>query len=411
MNAPESLPAKTSSQLHTILLLFLILRLSVLFMFTPQGLLNAYTDATYYFRSAQLSEQGYYPLVNMWYEYPPILAYLPQSVYALTRMALPAGDLSSVTYQVFSRLLGLALLPFEAGTLILLFRLSNRSWGIERANWTGWVYASLSLPMFYWSTSHHTVVTFFFLLTLDQFLQRKIAGSALAMGLGIASKLTPIYLFAPVVKFLWPRRVQIIRYGVIAVITVGVFYAPFILLGGEKWIMGSLTALGKASSWSTVWAMMDGNWGTGFYGLLDTRIDLTKAGILYGNPAVIPGWLTLILFGILYAWFYFRPIIHDSKHFIWFAVWTAIIFHLWSKGWSPQWAGTLIPLFLLAFPGRNGLIIVLALTGIIWIEWPLAAAFDSHVLLGFSILARTGLFVGVGWMLGKRLLEKEVKMA
>jgi hypothetical protein len=68
MNA--SAPPSPSSQLRTIVTLFVILRVTILLMYTPQGLLNAYTDFHHYYRTAQLSDQGFYPYLNAWSEYP-----------------------------------------------------------------------------------------------------------------------------------------------------------------------------------------------------------------------------------------------------------------------------------------------------------------------------------------------------
>src|SRR5512136_152151 len=93
------------SQLKTIVTLFVILRVTILLMYTPQGLLNAYTDYQHYYRTAQFSDQGYYPFVNLWYEYPPLTTYLSEGVYWLTRNVLPPGDLESITYQIYARLL------------------------------------------------------------------------------------------------------------------------------------------------------------------------------------------------------------------------------------------------------------------------------------------------------------------
>lgn len=42
-----------TSQLKTIVTLFVIMRVTIVLMYTPQGLLNAYTDFQYYYRVAQ----------------------------------------------------------------------------------------------------------------------------------------------------------------------------------------------------------------------------------------------------------------------------------------------------------------------------------------------------------------------
>lgn len=399
----NSVPSSGPSHLRTVLLLFVLMRISILFLYVPRGPLNVYSDFFYYYNTARLSEQGYYPFVNMWYEYPPLLAYLPQGVYALTRLAMPPGGVDSFTYVVFSWLMGLALLPFEGGTVLLLHRTAEQVWGTAQANWAAWVYSSLSLPLYYWSFSHQALVSCLVLLAVYRFLRGHYGRSALAVGLGIATKLIPVFLLAPAAKFLWPRRGHIIRYVGVAALPLAASCIPFIALGGGQWLAASFVALSRIASWNTIWALLDGNWRGGYYGPLEARLDLSLAHVTYGNPPVVPLWLVFAGFGLWYAWLFFRLAGRDERHFVWFTTLTALVFHLWSKGWSPQWAVTLMPLFLLSFPGRAGLVLCLVLTGIVWVEWPLASAFESNTLLAVSVLARTGLFVGAAWALGKRL--------
>src|SRR5512136_2823481 len=96
----------SASQLKTIVVLFVVLRVTILLMYTPQGLLNAYTDFHHYYRTAQLSDQGFFPYVNSWSEYPPLLGYTTQAVYSAVQAVMPMGGLSDFSYQVFARLLG-----------------------------------------------------------------------------------------------------------------------------------------------------------------------------------------------------------------------------------------------------------------------------------------------------------------
>jgi len=194
--SPEGTFQPQGSQLNTILVLFLFLRLTLLFLYTPQGLLNAYTDYYFYYRSAQLSDAGYYPFLNMWYEYPPLTAYLHVLPYRLVRGFLPAGDIFSLTYRLYATMLGMIFLIFDAGVLVLLHRLAWRLWGSSAANWSAWVYASLSVPLFFWSYSHQSVPTFFCLLALAAYLERQWFKSGLALGLGAA--IAFYWLLAPV---------------------------------------------------------------------------------------------------------------------------------------------------------------------------------------------------------------------
>ena len=396
--------AQPTSQLKTIVVLFVILRVTVLLLYTPQGLLNAYTDYQHYYRTAQFSDQGFYPFVNLWYEYPPLATYISEGVYALTRTVFPPGDLNSFTYQIYSRLLAAVFLIFETGVLILIHRLAQQLWNTERANWLGWVYATLSVPLFYWNTSQNSVVAFFTLLTVARFLETRFTSSAVALGLGIAAKFTPVFMLGPAARFLQPDWRRVLRYGLIAAVTAGAIFAPFIVLGGGPWVAASFVTLSRLASWSTPWALIDGNWNPGDAGPLNTRFDLAAINHLPGNPPIIPGWLTIIIFGGIYLWLFRRPIDPaNPRHFLWFSTLTLIVFVLWSKGWSPQWATLIIPFVLLAFPTPRGLALVLALTAILFIEWPLSDALKSTGLLAAAVLTRMALFVGMAILIGRQL--------
>ncbi len=406
----DSASPTSSSQLKTIVTLFVILRVTILLMYTPQGLLNAYTDYQFYYRTAQFSDQGFYPFVNMWYEYPPVTTSLSEAVYRLVRLFLPPGDLASITYQVYARLLAAVFLCFETGVVILLHRLAVRLWNVERANWLGWVYASLSLPLFFWNASQNSVVAFFTLLAIELFLQTRYASSAAALGLGIAAKFTPVFLFGSVVRFLLPGLRRIGMYGVMTVLVMAAVFLPFVLLGGGPWVMASFVALGKLGSWSTPWALLDGNWNPGDAGPLTTRFQLDAINHLPGNPPVIPPAFSLLVFGAVYLWLFTRPIdARSPRHFLWFTLLTALLFVLWSKGWSPQWATLIIPLILLSFPGQRGLWLVLALTGIVFVEWPVSDALHSQLLLASAVLARTALLIASAWLLARQLWSPNKK--
>lgn len=387
------------SQLNTILILFIVMRFTLLLLYTPQGLLNAYTDYHHYYRTALMSEHGALPHLSMWYEYPPLSAYWVQAVYRAARTVMPPGDLHSLTYLVFSRLLGMTLLMVECGILILLHRLGEAAWGIERANFIAWVYACLSLPLFYWSYSHQDIAVFFLLAGMLAVIHRGSKAAGMAVGLGILAKITPAILLGPALRWLWPDRRRILWTAGLALAVAAAGYLPFLSLGGGRYVAASFTALGSVHSYSTPWALLDRNWGTGDYGPLEIRLDPALASDLPGNPPVVPGWVTLLVFGALYARMFFRRMPMDHAGFIRFTALTMVLFLLWSKGWSPQWSVLVVPLILLSYPNNTGIGMVLALTGITILEWPLAAAFSAHGLLASAIVARTGLW---GW-LGVRL--------
>ncbi len=403
MNATPASPS-SASQLKTIVVLFVILRVTILLMYTPQGLLNAYTDFQHYYRVAQLSDQGYHLFINAWSEHPPLQAYTSQAVYSLVRSFMPAGDLDTPTYQLFARLLGAVMLIFETGSLILLHRLATRTWDMDRANWLAWVYAVLSVPLFYWNASQTSNFVFFTLLAAYWFMTNKRTASAVALALGMLIKFTPVFLIGSIGRFLWPASKPIARYVLVVAIVFALAFVPFLALGGTPWTVASLASTFVRASWSTPWAILDGNWGVGDVGPVPTRTQLDLAYQLYGNPPVIPGIVSIVVFGLIFLWLFRRPIDqHDPRHFIWFSTLTLLLFHLWSKGWSPQWAMLIIPFVLLSFPNTRGLTLVLIFTLLLFLEWPLADVLKWTTFSAIVIIGRTTLFIAMAVLLFRQL--------
>ena len=395
-----------ASQLKTIGVLFVVLHVTILFLYTPQGLLNAYIDFQHYYRVARLSEQGYLPFINSWSEHPPLQAYTSQAVYRFVRSFMPAGEFTTPTYQFFARMLSLVMLIFETGVLILIHRIAARAWDLERANWLAWVYTTLSVPLFYWNASQTSNFVFFTLLTVYWFITNKHTASAVSLALGMLIKFTPVFLIGAVARFLWPASKPIARYVILVAVVFALAFVPFVLLGGGAWTIASLASNGVRASWSTPWALIDGNWGVGDVGDVLARTQLDLAYKVYGNPPTIPWVAGIIVFGLIFLWLFRRPIDQRSpRHFIWFTTLTLLLFHLWSKGWSPAWATLIIPFILLSFPDQRGLRLTLLLSAIVLIEWPLADAVGSRALLALSILSRITLFMVVIVMIIRQLRQ------
>ena len=231
----------------------------------------------------------------------------------------------------------------------------------------------MSVPLFYWNASQTSNFVFFTLLAVYWFMTNRRAASAVSLALGMLIKLTPVFLLGSVARFLWPARRPIARYVLIVAVVFALAFVPFVLLGGASWTIASLASNVVRASWSTPWALIDGNWGVGDVGDIPARTQLDLAYRVYGNPPVIPPIIVLAVFGLIFLWLFRRPIDQRSpEHFIWFTTLTLLLFHLWSKGWSPQWAMLIIPFILLSFPNQRGLGLVLILTLLLFIEWPLS---------------------------------------
>lgn len=377
-------PAKTTSSPADFLLilsLFFSSRLMMLLAFPPENLIF-YGDYQHYFNVAQLTQEGWYPFIHYWYEFPPIFPYLNIGAYLLAGQQLK-------NYIV---ILAFILLLVECGTLYLLYRLVAQLRGPAQGIQVAWIYTSLFIPVFFWLGNFDALTTFFILLALYGLFRHKGWWVALGIGLGMMVKFVPVLLLATVWRA-WGLRAMLLYGAAVAGITL-LILGPFLWLS-PTFTLASLQAQAGKSSYQTVWALIDGNRTTGNFGPLRDHLDPAKATQPINNPARLPTWLTLIPFGLVGLFIFSRPqTLHDAHaDAVTFTALTFIIFILWSQGWSPQWQTFLIPLLLLALPVQRAVLFIVVLGFINFLEWPVILSRGLTALLPLSIGIRTLIFI------------------
>ncbi|MBZ0289642.1 MAG: hypothetical protein K8I30_18615, partial [Anaerolineae bacterium] len=172
------------------------------------------------------------------------------------------------------------------------------------------------------------------------------------------------------------------------------------------------------SSYQTVWALIDGNTMTGNFGSVASHLDPAQATAMTGNPPRIPGVLRLAVAAAVGLFVYARTRRFDDKGLVAFVGITLLIFFLQAQGWSPQWLVQIIPLVLLAFPTRNGVLIVVLLSLVTFAEYPFlfirtgdtGGQITGALVMPFIVLvlARTALLVGLCGALYQRLRQQPV---
>jgi len=361
-----------------LLVLFVAFRLGLL-AFWPADQLACWSDYDYYYELAGWVDRGRLPYLHYWVEYPPLFPYLSLLLYLLTPH-----------YTAYAAGLALLQLAFEAGSLLLFYRLAQRLLGEAQAERAVWVYALLFAPIATWWLSFDAIAVFFLLLAMERWLAGHGTQSALALGAGALVKWFPL-LFLPVAaRFRRDWR----RTAGYAAVTVGVVAAVLGLLAAlsPTYTLASLRSLASRGSWQTVWALLDGNLGTGAYQA--NRLDPAAAALSQGNPARIPFWTALLLFGGLYLWLWRRtPRVAQPRQVVRFAALTVVFFFLWSRGWSPQWLGMLVPLLLLSLPLERAALYLIVLTFVNVVEWPLLLSRGLGWGLYLTVPLRTVLFV------------------
>jgi hypothetical protein len=384
------------NRLRLIVVLFVALRLMVMATL-PTDNLTLYGDYVYYYELATYSDQGYLPFVHYWSEYPPVFPFLSVAVYQL-------GHLFGGGYHVYVYLMGLLMLGVNTGNLILFFRLAQRLYTDVTAERLGWVYSVLFVPLIYTWWNFDALTLFSLLLALELLLSGRECGSAVVMGVGILVKLLPFLLFPAVVRTRPWRRWMV--YGLVVAAVLAAVVIPLLWVGGPVALASFRSSTGW-SSWQTVWALLDGNLRTGLLGPASDHFDLAKAITPVGSPPLIPGWISLIAFGLLYGVIFWRARLDDDpRYLVSFVCLTFVVFFLWSKGWSPQWQVLLFPLLLLTLPLRRSLLFILALSFVNLAEWPVLLSRRMNEWLYLTVPLRTLLLVLLLFETGRRILYR-----
>jgi hypothetical protein len=396
-----------------LIILFIAFRLMLLIVYQPivtQGIergLGAGGDQTYYFDLAALSGQGLLPFRDWWSEFPPIWSFMTVIVYQFLG--------ANANYTGYSMFMGLIMLAFDVGNLILLRNIGARLHGANTGMTLAWIYAVTLAPMVFLWWTFETMVAFFLLLGLWWLLNKQETRSAIAIAIGTLIKFTPALIAATVWRFRdWRAALRF------TLIVVGLFVLVYVPLVAQQkdMALASLTAQFGKASYQTVWALLDGNYRTGIFGSVQDHLDPALATDIRGNPAVIPGVIRLAIAGAIGVFVFVRTRRFDDKGLVAFVGITLLIFFLQAQGWSPQWLVQIIPLVLLSFPTRNGVLIVIMLSLATFTEYPMlfirtgdsggeitGALVTPFVML---VLARTVLLIGLCVALYRRLLEEPI---
>jgi hypothetical protein len=370
--------------------------------------MSSFGDLRYYYYFAQLSKAGKQPYRDYWYEFPPVSILLFTGVYDLGRLR---GEIS---YMSWATIIGLVMLAFDVGNLILLRWLGRRLHGERAALALPWIYAALAAPLIFPWWTFETLVVFLMLLALVWLLEGRENRSAFVTVCGVLTKYTPILILPTVWRFYDRRRAA--RYTLIVLLIVGLVFALLIAWGGRMEV-GSLLAQFNKASYQSVWALIDGNLSTGRFVDPDQRSDAGTAFTPYGNSPVIPAWLRLILFAAVGLFVFTRRLRQDDRGVVAFFSITIVLFFLWAQGWSPQWALTLTPLILLNFPDRNGVLLCLVIGFISFVEYPAlfmrtaqtggeiaGSLLPTYVMI---IVLRTAALIGLAAALYRLMTRKE----
>ncbi len=362
--------------------LFLLGRVLLLASLPLEGLMG-YSDLHHFFELARLPGL---PFIHYWVEFPPLFPFLSKALYAVG-----AGRESA-----FAMLAALTFSTALAGCVFFFAKLDELINSTPTPGLASLLLTAIfsGLPYGWWYFDPLSLLAMLcgtWLLLKD----RSVLGGVL-LGVGGLVKWFP--LLALVVAWRRLSTKQAVLATTTALAVVGV------VLGGLYIVSPGMTAASLRSqlskgSWETVWALVDGNLGTGNFGPESTRLDPLAAQQPMGNPARIPSWAALLVFGAIGLVAMIKMPRGGPREQVGVLCLAWMLFLLWSPGWSPQWVLYLVPLILLALPYPRNALLGLGLVAVSILEWPILLSRGVFTGLYLTISLRTILLVSAGLLI------------
>ena len=225
---------------------FLIFRL-ILFVVLPYQVFTGFGDLVNFFRVAQIPG---WPYLQYWVEFPPVFPFLSELVYRIS---------GGIEWK-YAYILAGVFSVFDAGSIVLFWELTKKKDSLEIAKLRLTIYVLiLSLfPYGWWY--FEPLVVFFFLLALFFVMRGKPIHSGIAMAAGFLLKVFPVLVIIPA-WLNFRKKSFVIFAGVFVVLIIATL--GFLWKVSPEFTRASLASQYSKGSWETVWALLDGNPGTG----------------------------------------------------------------------------------------------------------------------------------------------------
>ena len=368
---------------------YTLLRLTVRFAFETARFVDPKPAFSPFYTLATLTDQGVYPYLHRWSEYPPGFPWLSAGVYR-------AVSFFGVDYERYYAAITLALLPFGIGSLVLVYKLTERAWDRQRAVYAAWGYTALVVPIYEWMRTFNTAGIFFLLLAVWFAVERRRATAMLAVAAGMLVKVLPAAGAVLVLRSTptWPRRAGL---AALAAVYLAAGLVPF-WLTGRAWTEASLSNMLSRPPWGTVWALLDGHYGTGWAN--PYRLNPASATD-YDFVGRMPDWfwgLPLLSLAGFYLWLAWRPRpLEDVRTQVRVAFVSLLAFLLYLKGWSPSFVNWVLPFLVVLYPNGRGVILAAGISALELFWRPISHTSGALELgLVLSVTWRTLLFLGLG---------------
>jgi hypothetical protein len=361
------------------------------------------SDLVHFYGMMRYTDQGLYPYIHFWVEYPPVYPWLLVGLYRFSELFGQGGLAAGVFYGIAS----LVFVACEAGVFILIYRISLLIGNADTARRSTLVYLACSLPIYIWSGWFDPMPTLLFLGGLYLLLTGRERLSALGIGLGVMSKIFP-GLLIPLALCALPTLKRKLRYALISGGVILGIALPFIIIDPTMLIASARNMMGRPS-WESFWAVLEGYYWYGEVAPVSLRTD-PGAALVTSHPSTIPWLPVTIVFGLLFATFYRRFWgTTDRGRIVAGTGYTLALLLLYFKGYSPQFLNWFIPLVAILLPNRQGAFYagLLTLSNVLEIGLYFSLFPDQNWLLTLAVLCRTAVWIlfswdAVRWALGER---------
>ena len=375
---------------------FVLSRSLLAIFWQPIGFFERGSDVGAYEQRARLAMQGLYPYLDYWVEYPPLFPWLASG---LKLLSTNFGGTDAAFQLIFS----FAMLPFEAGTLWLVYAIGQRVWDEPRGLMSALAYALLFYPAYIANRHFESIAVFFLLLGTYLIIMNRRHCASLAIALGILTKFFPFASF-PVLIASQSRlgRVRLLGLGGLA-IAGGII--PFFIVSRE-YAVASIQNMLLRPGWETIWALADGYFSFGW--VHRDRLNPNTA-IAFNYTPDIPNyvwWGTATIVAVIYGYIALRPAPATAKSTLWGTGLAVVTFALYLRGWSPQFTVWVLPFVVLAYPGGRGFLFASVLSTVALLESPgfFYLWSEQPLVLWAIVIIRTALFIAIGIMFARRLL-------
>ena len=355
------------TDMRVLVLLYLSYRFMMLLAYQPiltedgETGIGAGGDRQFHYRLAELADDGRLPFRDWWSEFPPIWPAISTGVYLLL------GE--NVNYTGWSFVLGMLLLAFEVGNLLLVRAIGCLLHGESTGTNLAWIYAISVAPAIFMWWEFRQYDEFLFLAR--HLLFDEAAGAAGGVG-NSCRHLGKV-----------PARAGI--RGADSLSTDKSDHAlrdHLCFCGG----CGLSSAVCHQSQFDVLLLASAGrkakfadDLGVARREFLDwqhwtCRRPLAGAGHSIengvGNAATIPNWLRLAIAAGVGMSIFVTTRRTDERGLIAFVGITLLVFYLQAQAWSAQWVTLIIPLTLLVFPNVRGVLVTIVLSLLAFAEYP-----------------------------------------